>query len=236
MKKNILICGSSKNLGKFLSEKFLDEDYNVIKISRNLKPEKNKNSYKCDLMKNNHCKNTLKKINKKYKSLDGIIFSVGDSKPQKDSKLEAEKYLASLKINLITLVILIDNYMRVYKKKKTNFIVISSIAGSRIINAPAEYSVSKSALNYFCKIKAKELIKYGIKINIISPGNIFMKDNSWGKKMRKNKEKIKKYLNSNVPSKRFILPNEIYSICKVLLEENNNYVGSNVIIDGGQSL
>ena len=57
--------------------------------------------------------------------------------------------------------------------------MISSIAAIKIIDAPIEYSISKSALNHYCQIKAKELSKFKIRLNIISPGNILNKDNNW---------------------------------------------------------
>lgn len=235
MKKNLLICGSSKNLGMFLAKKFKSSGYNTIKISKKLKTNFDKKVYNCDLEDNKECELTLKKIFKKYKNLDAIIFTVGNSKSS-SLKLSSERYMQSLKVNLITLIILIENYLKVYKKKNTQFIIISSIAGSKIINAPPEYSVSKSALNYFCKIKAKEVIKYGIKINIISPGNIYMKNNVWGKKLRINKKNVDKYIDTHVPSKKFVKPEEIFLLCELLIRKNQNYVGSNFILDGGQSL
>ena len=73
----------------------------------------------------------------------------------------------------------IDSYLNVYKKKPVKIVVISSIAGLKVIDAPIEYSVSKSALNHYCKITAKKLSNYKINLNIISPGNILNKNNNW---------------------------------------------------------
>ena len=63
---------------------------------------------------------------------------------------------------------LLDLTHKIYKKKPTKIIVISSIASDKITKAPITYSVAKSALNFYAKIKAKELAKDNIKINIIS--------------------------------------------------------------------
>ena len=42
MKKNILICGASRNLGRFIAEGFAIEGHNVFSISRSaVKPFKN---------------------------------------------------------------------------------------------------------------------------------------------------------------------------------------------------
>ena len=118
MKKKLLICGASKNLGMFLSNKFTLSGHNVLKLSKKLKTNLSKNIYQCDLEDNHKSQATLQKIYKKHKYLDGIIFSVGNSKPRKNSKFDSEKYISSLKVNLISLVIFLENYLKIFKKKK----------------------------------------------------------------------------------------------------------------------
>ena len=83
-----------------------------------------------------------------------------------------------------------EKYVKTFKYKKTKFIVFSSIVANKITNAPITYSISKCALNYYCKIK-KELAEFGIKINTISPGNILMKNNNWMKKKLSNPNLVK---------------------------------------------
>ena len=64
-----------------------------------------------------------------------------------------------------------------------------------------------------------------------------MSNNNWDKKLKLNKKKTINYIFDNVPSKEFINPDIIFETCKLLSnEDNNSFVGSNFIIDGGQSL
>ncbi len=237
MKKKILVCGASRNLGKFLAEKYSKQLDSVIKISRSLTNNPKQNNYKCDLSSFLSTLKTLKKIKKKFKTIDTIIFTAGDSKPNSNSRNSFKNFENSLRNNFLSLVCLIENYLKIYKGNKTSIIVISSIVSIKIIDAPIEYSVSKNALNFYCKIKAKELIKYGIRLNIISPGNILMINNNWFKKLNHNKKKVMNYIFKNVPSKKFIKPDIIFETCKLLSgDENDSFVGSNFVIDGGQSL
>jgi|694.fasta_scaffold26219_8 short-subunit dehydrogenase len=237
MKKKILVCGASRNLGKFLAEKYSEQLDSVIKISRSFKNNPKQNNYKCDLSSYFSTLKTLKIIKKKFQTIDTIIFAAGDSKPNLNSKNSFNKLEKSLRNNFLSLVSLIENYLKIYKGNKTNIIVISSIASIKIIDAPIEYSVSKSALNFYCKIKAKELIKYGIKLNIISPGNILMVNNNWHKKLELNKKKVMNYIFKNVPSKKFITPDIIFETCKLLSsDDNDSFIGTNFVLDGGQSL
>ena len=54
MKKTILVCGASKNLGRFITEQFAKEQHNVFSISRsNVKIFKNIKHIKCNLLKIN---------------------------------------------------------------------------------------------------------------------------------------------------------------------------------------
>ena len=44
--------------------------------------------------------------------------------------------------------------------------------------------IAKNALSVYSKLMARRLIKFKININLISPGNIFMNNNNWGKKLK----------------------------------------------------
>jgi 3-oxoacyl-[acyl-carrier protein] reductase len=237
MKKVIIICGASKNLGKFLADKFTEDLYIVIRISRSIKKNFKADTYKCDLSSYSETFKVITNIKKIYKVIDAIIFCVGNSASFNSETNKVNNFLDSYKNNFLTFVSLVENYIKIYKNIKTNIIAISSIAGVKAINAPIEYSVSKAALNFYSKIKSKDLIQHGIKLNIISPGNILMNNNNWAKKIKINKKKVMNYIFNNVPSKRFITPDEIYEICKMLITKDKlNFFGSNFIIDGGQTL
>ena len=236
--KNIILAGGSKNLGSIIYND-LSKKCNVINLSRtNLKKRGVKtNHFKCNLVNAHSVINIFKKINKKIKKIDSIIFCVGNSKKTYNKKETIKDFKFSFDNNFFTFVNLLNAYLKVFKFKGTNIIVISSIAGVKISNAPITYSTAKSSLIYYCKYKSKELSKYKIRINIVSPGNIFMKGNNWHKKIKKEKAKINNYIKLNVPLNKFINPNEILNICKYLIDENNNSItGSNFIIDGGETL
>ena len=113
--------------------------------------------------------------------------------------------------------------------------VLSAIA----YNSPKEVASPEfqSALTTKYGSKAKELARYNIRLNVISPGNILMPNNTWDKKIKSSKKEVMNYISTNVPTQRFVQPEEIYEICKFFIEkELGSLVGSNFVIDGGQSL
>jgi 3-oxoacyl-[acyl-carrier protein] reductase len=236
MKKNIIITGGSGNLGRFLIEKYLELDYCVFNISR-AKPKKiydNELFLKCDLSSYKDVSRTLYKI--KNKNIYSIISTVGNSKKNYKKFIKDENFLTSFNDNFLSFSNLVEVYLEKFKNRPTSIIAISSIAASKIIDAPIPYSVSKSALNYYCKIKAKEISKLKISLNIISPGNILMDKNNWALKKKNNPRKVMKYIKDNVPLNSFIFPEQIFQLCNYINSNRKNLTGSNMILDGGQAL
>ena len=232
MKKKILIVGSSGNLGGYLFKQ-LKKTNHLLGIGR----EKNKNNFTCkDLSNSNLNFETFRLVKKKYSKLDAIIICTGKS--SKDLAADIDKrFLNSFKSNLLTASNTIHSYQKIYKNKPTKIIVISSIAALKVMEAPIEYSISKSALNHYCLIKAKELSKFAIRLNIISPGNILNKNNNWYLMKKANSQKIYNYIKKNVPLNSFCKPDQILALCKLLISENGNFFqGSNIVMDGGQIL
>ena len=105
-----------------------------------------------------------------------------------------------------------------------------------IEGAPIGYSIAKSALNFYIKLISRELAEIGVSINGIVPGNIYFKGSTWDLKMKKNPKKTKKYIKNNVPINKFGSTENIFKVCKMLTENNDNFItGSLFKLDGGQT-
>ncbi len=231
--KNIVICGASKNLGYYLFKKL-----NFSNIVYLLSRSKIKHKYfiKTDMSNSKQSIRAFHKIKKKFTKIDAIIFCIGNSRKNYKNFPNIEDFNKSFSENFYPLVNLINSYLINYNNKPVKIIAVSSIAGVKNIDAPITYSVAKNALNFYSSILAKELATSNINLNIISPGNILMENNNWGKKLKKNKRGTLNYIKKNVPNNKFCDPSDILNICKLLIENENNFVGSNIIIDGGQIL
>ena len=91
------------------------------------------------MSKANIVKKNIRKLNKKYKSLDIIIANVGNSNFKKNNK----DLIFLLKITFAT-VHLVSNAKSILKNK-SKIICISSICGAEVIQgAPIGYSVAKA--------------------------------------------------------------------------------------------
>lgn len=238
IKKNIIITGGSKGLGREIKNYYIKKNFNVVDISRtNQKNQLNSANISNDLKNLGKTTSVFKRIKKSYKKLDAIICCTGSGKKISKDELDENVIQHYLNVNLFTIINTINSYLKVYKNKSIKIIIISSIVSKKIIQAPIGYSISKRALDYFVKIFAKQYASSKININLISPGNIYIKGNNWDKKLKKNKREVQKYINQEVPLKSFIKPQEIFPIIDILISDSGkNFTGSDFIVDGGQAI
>ena len=237
--KIVLITGSTSGIGKIIAEKFLEEKCHVIITGRKTKnlenKKKNQYVYNVDFENFNSVKTLKKKIKSKFKKIDVMVCNVGSGTGTRDLIIEKKNWNKSFNKNFNTFYNCFNIFFDIPNKKKSSIVVISSIAGLEALNAPIEYSVSKSALISYTKNISKKLSP-GMRINLVSPGNILMQGNNWYKKLSKDKKKVLQYINNNVPMKKFGKPEDVANAVLFLSSNFSSFIsGSNLIVDGGQT-
>ena len=96
--KNIVITGSGRGIGLSLAIEIEKAGANVIRIDKNLsKSNLNFYDFKFDLEKINKILNLVKKINSKFKRIDGLINNAGVTF---HNNLSLDKVYKTLNINL----------------------------------------------------------------------------------------------------------------------------------------
>jgi NAD(P)-dependent dehydrogenase (short-subunit alcohol dehydrogenase family) len=93
------------------------------------------------------------------------------------------------------------------------------------------YSILKSGLIGFTKQMTSYYAKYGIRINMVSPGGLYGHNKSDGKKQ--NKVFLKNY-EKRVPMKRLGYSDEVANVVCFLSSDKSSYInGANIMVDGG---
>jgi len=238
-KKTIFISASSSGIGYHLAAKYKLLGYNLIINGTNKSKLKRASSnlncdyFLGDLTDQKKINLLIKKIKKKYKYIDVLICNLGNSNFKKNNK----NYKHAFKYNFYSTASLVESSKKILKKNKSKIICISSICGLESIEgAPIGYSIAKSALNFYIKLISKELAEKNVTINGVVPGNILFKGSVWDLKMQDNPNKTKKYIKNNVPLNKFGSVSDIFSICKILSENENKFItGSLFKLDGGQT-
>ena len=247
--KVALVSGSSRGIGKGIAYHLLSRGATVYLTGRAQNQLKQTYDELREEFPDQVCKfqgdlsNTatiaglLKAINNENGHIDIVVANIGSGRSQMGWDIPDNLWEESMQINFMSAVRLSRESLRyMMDAKKGSIIFIASIAGVETIAAPTPYACAKAALLSYMKNTAPVAAQYGIRMNAISPGNIFFPGGTWDKKIRENPKPTQKYIRENVPLQRFGTPEDIGSLVCYLVSDDASFItGGNFIVDGGQT-
>ena len=217
MKKNIILTGSSGNIGKFLKNK-LKKNFNIINLEKNF----------------NYDESNIQKLFKK--KIYAVIFAHGkNTTPFKNIKNNKELFNEKdvqnyLDINFFINLKLIKNYVTYNNSGKIiNFSSIYSIKSPKHFiyknfSKDIGYSCSKAASNILTKYLGT-MLGANFCFNNIILGGVNQKG--------LDPFFVKNY-KLNSPKKRMMKLEEILPVINFLLDKNNTYTNAqDIYVDGG---
>ena len=247
--KVALVSGSSRGIGKSIALHLLINNATVYLTGRSQTGlESTYNDFKKDFPDRVYkfqgdLSNTitiielLTTIENEHHAIDIVVANIGSGKSHMGWDIPDNLWEESMQINFMSAVRLSRESLRyMMDAKKGSIIFIASIAGVETIAAPSPYACAKAALLCYMKYTAPVAAQYGIRMNAISPGNIFFPEGTWDKKIRENPELTQNYIQDNVPLQRFGTPDDIGSLVCYLASDDASFItGGNFIVDGGQT-
>lgn len=248
--KVVLVTGSSRGIGKAIALGFLKEGAKVVvngKTEETLKrtadeliDEFGKEKIlplKADLTDDNQIRESIKEVINKWQRIDVLIANIGRGRGKLGLQPERKDWEDMLNTNLLGCMSTIKEVVPyMIEQKGGSIVLISSIVAYEALPAPIPYSVAKAGLIIACKNLSRQFAPHNIRINAVAPGNIFVKEGTWGRKMREDPKGLKQYIETEVPMKRFGKPEEIADAVLFLASERASFItGSCLIVDGGQT-
>ena len=238
--KTAVITGGAQGFGLNIAKKFLisgakvdiwDIDRAQLNKAINKLNNSNLSSNVVDVTNYSNVVRAVKKITKKSK-IDILINSAGITGPTTQLwKYKIKDWKKIIEINLngtFNCCKSIVPYM--IKNKYGRIVNISSVSGKDGNANASAYSSSKAGVLALTKSLGKELAKYNIAVNAITPA---------GAKTRILDQMTKKHVNqmlSKVPRGRFLELNELSSmVCWLSSEENSFSTAAVFDISGGRS-
>jgi 3-oxoacyl-[acyl-carrier protein] reductase len=217
-KKKILITGGSKGIGLELTDYFVKKKFNVSVLSRSFEDKdlkKKINFIRSNVLKNNNFRNLRKKLKKI--DPDIIIHCIGGGLGVRSTLSPTKEWNKVFYFN-VGHAIEINNFLLpeiIKKNKKCNVLHISS--NSTLDYGPdikkyggaAPYICSKSFLNSYVKIAAKEYKNTNISFTAFLPGPILLRHKYWYDLKIKNPKIFNEFKSDYLRGRDFLSPKKV---------------------------
>ncbi|MDC6482280.1 SDR family NAD(P)-dependent oxidoreductase [Pelagibacteraceae bacterium] len=242
IKKNVIITGCNRGIGKSVLEKFSENGANcfacVRKITEEFKEFCKKKSidtntiikiFELDLSSSESVKNCYLNILKEEKNLDVLINNAGIAHNSL-LHMTTEKNLKDIfQVNFFSQMMFTQMISKeMLKKKSGKIIFVSSTAAERADEGRFVYASSKAAIYSAVRTLSKELGNFSIQVNSVSPG-LTRTDI-----LKKTSQKILDEETKRISLKRIGEPDEIANVILFLSSQLSNYIsGQNIKVDGG---
>mgnify|MGYP003951746065 CR=1 FL=1 len=232
-KKNIVVAGCSKGIGKCIFEHLNCSEYQPIGISRSKLLLDN--TFSGDLSNPHDIENLGRIIESGYSCLNGLIYVAGitgihqNSKPLKTSIQNIREFTTILDTNLLAAYRLIYRLNDMFSDN-ASIIFISSIGSKQAFSQNPGYQVSKAGLEALSRSIAYDFRHRSIRSNTIRMGyfktdmTIDSYENQQAQIARTNRTLLD----------RWGEPDDIIGSVLFLLSDQSSYITASVItIDGG---
>ena len=175
MNKVMVITGTRKGIGRYLSEYYLTKDFKVIGCSRSESDLSHQNyeHYCLDVSDERVVKKMIAATTKKHKKIDFLINNAGIASMNHSLLTPLSTVEKVFRTNVFGTFLFCREVAKVMsRKKKGRIINFSSVAVPLDLEGEAVYAASKAAIEKLTTILAKEFGENGITVNAIGPSPI----------------------------------------------------------------
>ena len=177
MNKTVLITGGSSGVGRSLVD-HLSEEFQVVTCARRLEQMEeqfgdveNVHPYHLDLARTDEITDQIMTMNERHGPILHVINNAAVNFAGSIEDFDPKDVNTSVRVNVVAPLLVMRALIPAMKQQ--NFGRVINVTSGAPLDCPTgviPYSLSKAALNIATVTVAKELSKYDIKVNLMSPG------------------------------------------------------------------
>ena len=240
MKKNALITGAGKGIGKAITKRLVEEGYFVVMVDINqdealsLEMEfgaDNVKFYQCDISNEEGVIQLFDIVNQTYPSLDVLVNNAGIIKDNLIWKMPLKDFNDVINVNLKGTWLMCKEAAKIMREQKSGRII--NISSRAWLGNPGQsnYAASKAGIISLTRVLALELGRYNVLVNAISPGLI---DTPLSQALP---NEVREKLIMAQPTKSMGNPEDVANAVAFLADEKLGFItGQNLYVDGGKSI
>ena len=247
--KVVLITGGSKGIGKGCVEVFVAAGAKVVFCARHadegekLAAELNKRGpgeatfIACNVAYPEELSVLVDKVIDRHHRLDCLINNAGWHPPHKPiDDFSLQDFRDLLELNLVSIFAACKFALPHLRQSKGNIINLSSLVGAMGQLHATSYVATKGAVTAFTKALAIDEAKHGVRVNSVSPGNIYTP--LWQEAIgaADDPEQCRKDGETAQPMGRMGTIEEAGKLCLFIASEATFTTGVDHIISGGAEL
>jgi 3-oxoacyl-[acyl-carrier protein] reductase len=249
--KVALVSGSTKGIGLAIAEAFLAEGARVVITGRDgarvrdtvamLAKESGADrvsGIEVDFTGGDDAvASAMRSAQNSFGVLDIVIANVGGGRGLPSAEADVREWERMIGLNLISAAITARHAASLLPGGAGSITLVASVAGMEALPAPAAYIASKAAVIALGKSLSRELAGRGIRVNVVSPGNVLHPGGSWEERMRRDPAGTTRYIEAEVPLGRFAAAAEVAAAVVFLSSDRaaGFITGANLVVDGGQT-
>ncbi len=173
--------------------------------------------------------NFYSEVEQQFGPVDMLINNIGATQIMPFALMEEEDWDEMMQVNLKSMFIFCKTVVpSMIRQRKGVILNVGSIAGHRLLEVPVHYATAKAGVTGFTLSLAKELCRYSIRVNEITPGLI---EGGVGMNITENQlEEFNKFCTLGRPGK----PEEIAETVCFLVSDKASYINAqSIVVDGG---